>query len=101
MSRTTVVRLDADTVRALEQLKAQIDASLPPDVVPPFTLPALARHAIRKHCEANAAPIPNPCLTEQQVQYERRRQDEERDVLRYGEKPANGYADAFVVGRER
>lgn len=60
MSESLVVRLDADTVRALEQLKRQIDASLPDDVMPPFTLPALARHAIRKWCNLQAAPVPTP-----------------------------------------
>ncbi|MGY4876662.1 hypothetical protein ACLUEY_02100 [Vreelandella aquamarina] len=64
-----VIHVDADTVRALEQLKAQIDASLPADTMPPFTLAGLARHAIRKHCDANAAPIPNPCQSEAPSHY--------------------------------
>ncbi|MGM0913284.1 MAG: hypothetical protein ACQEXC_05780 [Pseudomonadota bacterium] len=73
MSESLVVRLDADTVRALEQLKRQIDATLPEGTMPPFTIAALARHSIRKWCDQQAAPVPNPCLTEEQQQEERRR----------------------------
>ncbi len=73
MTQRLVVHLDADTVRALEQLKRQIDAALPEGTMPPFTIPALARHSIRKWCDQQAKPVPNPCLTEEQQQDERRR----------------------------
>ena len=68
MSKRLVVHLDADTVRALEQLKRQIDAALSEDAAPPFTIAALARHSIRKWCDQQAAPVPNPCLTPEQQQ---------------------------------
>lgn len=61
------VHLDEDTIAALEQLKRQIDAHAP-NGMPPFSLPALARHAIRKWCDHTAAPVPLP--GEQQVNSE-------------------------------
>jgi len=90
MSESLVVRLDADTVRALEQLKRQIDAALPEDVAPPFTIAALARHSIRKWCDQQAKPVPNPCLTEEQQQDERRRLADAAEPA-----PAT-YADRFL-----
>ncbi|WP_253449251.1 hypothetical protein [Halomonas sp. Y3] len=63
MSESLVVRLDADTVRRLEQMKRQIDSALPDGAIPPFTLAALARHSIRKWADHIAEPVPNPCLT--------------------------------------
>lgn len=56
-SRTVTIHLDENAVRALEQLKRQIDSQLPDDVLPPFTIPALARHAIVKWCDHQAAAV--------------------------------------------
>lgn len=61
-----VIRLDASTVRALDQYKRQIDAALPDGVLPPFSMAALARHSIQKWCEQNAAPVPRPWEKEEQ-----------------------------------
>ena len=54
------VHLDEHCVAVLQQLKKQIDAQAP-DHAPVFSLPALARHAIRKWCDHVAAPVQNPC----------------------------------------
>jgi len=51
------VHLDEDCIRALNQLKRQIDAQAP-DGMPTFSIQALARHAIRKWCDREAAPVP-------------------------------------------
>jgi hypothetical protein len=51
------VHLDEDCMAALEQLKRQIDVNAP-EGMPPFSMPALARHAIRKWCDHAAAPVP-------------------------------------------
>jgi len=83
MSESLVVRLDADTVRALEQLKRQIDDALPEGTMPPFTIAALARHSIRKWCDQQAAPVPNPC-------------DAEPEGTRPSDVP--GYAKSFFGG---
>ncbi|WP_445005473.1 hypothetical protein [Halomonas mongoliensis] len=92
MTQRLVVHLDADTVRALEQLKRQIDAALPEGTMPPFTIPALARHSIRKWCDQQAAPVPNPCQTEEEQQEARRR-------LADAAEPAPvTYADRYLGG---
>ena len=51
------VHLDEGCIRALNQLKRQIDATAP-DGMPVFSIQALARHAIRKWCDHVAAPVP-------------------------------------------
>lgn len=51
------IRLDECTVAALKQLKRQIEYEALRDT-PSFTLPQLARHAIRKWCDNQAAPVP-------------------------------------------
>jgi len=51
------VHLDEGCVSALNQLKRQIDAQAP-DGMPTFSIQALARHAIRKWCDREAAPVP-------------------------------------------
>lgn len=56
-AKTVTIHLDENAVRALEQLKRQIDSQLPDDVLPPFTIPALARHAIVKWCDSQAAAV--------------------------------------------
>lgn len=84
MSESLVVRLDADTVRALEQLKRQIDDALPEGTMPPFTIAALARHSIRKWCDQQAAPIPNPCLTPDQQRDEAGALEQARQDLQGG-----------------
>lgn len=53
------IHLDEYTLRDLEQLKRQIEAQTSKDV-PSFSYPELARHAIRKWCEVQAAPVPRP-----------------------------------------
>lgn len=55
--KAVTVHLDEHAVRALEQLKRQIDSQLPADVLPPFSIPALARHAIVKWCDQQAAAV--------------------------------------------
>ena len=53
------IHLDEDCIRNLEQLKRRLDAEAG-DKGPMFSLPALARHAIRKWCNHVAAPMPRP-----------------------------------------
>lgn len=55
---TLTIHLDEDCLAALEQLKRQIDVTAP-EGMPPFSMPALARHAIRKWCDHAAAPVPH------------------------------------------
>lgn len=55
---TLTVHLDEDCVRVLLQLKRQIDTAMPEGAAPPFSLPELARHAVRKWCDHVAAPVP-------------------------------------------
>lgn len=58
------VHLDEHCVAALEQLQRQINAESTAGA-PPFSLPALARHSIRKWCDHTAKPVPSPAdLTE-------------------------------------
>lgn len=57
--KNMTVHLDEDCIRNLEQLKRRLDAEAG-DHAPMFSLPALARHAIRKWCDHVAAPIPRP-----------------------------------------
>ncbi|MDN3523519.1 hypothetical protein [Halomonas ramblicola] len=78
------IRLDAGTVRRLEQLQRQINAELPEGVMPPFSLAALARHSIRKWCDQQFKPMPNPCLTEEQQREEERKLAQEREELKKG-----------------
>ena len=51
------VHLDQYAVEALKQLQKQIEHNSVGDV-PTFTLPELARHAVRKWCDLQAAPVP-------------------------------------------
>lgn len=51
------IHLDEGCIRALEQLKRRLDAEAG-NHAPMFSLPALARHAIRKWCDHVAAPMP-------------------------------------------
>lgn len=53
------IHLDESCVRDLEQLKRRLDAEAG-EHAPVFSLPALARHAIRKWCDHVAAPMPRP-----------------------------------------
>lgn len=53
------IHLDEGCIRELEQLKRRIDAEAG-EHAPVFSLPALARHAIRKWCDHVAAPMPRP-----------------------------------------
>lgn len=53
------IHLDEDCIRNLEQLKRRLDAEAG-EHAPLFSLPALARHAIRKWCDHVAAPMPRP-----------------------------------------
>lgn len=50
------VHLDEGCINALNQLKRQIDAKAPAGM-PNFSIQALARHAIRKWCDHEAAPV--------------------------------------------
>lgn len=52
------IYLDESALYSLEQLKRQIDVNTPKGGMPPFTIPALARHAIIKWCDHMAAPVP-------------------------------------------
>lgn len=54
------IHLDEDCLRDLLQLKRRLDAETGKYKLPVFTLPALARHAIRKWCDHVAAPMPRP-----------------------------------------
>lgn len=51
------IHLDEGCIRDLELLKRRLDAEAG-DHAPLFSLPALARHAIRKWCDHVAAPMP-------------------------------------------
>lgn len=51
------IHLDEGCIRDLEQLKRRLDAEAG-EHAPVFSLPALARHAIRKWCDHVAAPMP-------------------------------------------
>ena len=51
------IHLDEGCIRDLEQLKRRLDAEAG-NHAPMFSLPALARHAIRKWCDHVAAPMP-------------------------------------------
>lgn len=53
------IHLDEGCIRDLEQLKRRLDAEAG-EHAPTFSVPALARHAIRKWCDHVAAPIPRP-----------------------------------------
>ena len=53
------IHLDEDCVRDLKLLKLRLDLEAG-DYAPMFSLPALARHAIRKWCDHVAAPLPRP-----------------------------------------
>ncbi|WP_286953505.1 MULTISPECIES: hypothetical protein [unclassified Pseudomonas] len=53
------IHLDEGCIRDLQQLKRRIDAQAG-EHAPVFSLPALARHAIRKWCDHVAAPMPRP-----------------------------------------
>lgn len=53
------IHLDEDCVRELKLLKRRLDLQAG-DHAPMFSLPALARHAIRKWCDHVAAPLPRP-----------------------------------------
>lgn len=53
------IHLDEGCIRDLEQLKRRLDAEAGAHA-PMFSLPALARHAIRKWCDHVAAPMPRP-----------------------------------------
>ncbi|HCS08675.1 MAG TPA: hypothetical protein DIW67_16335 [Pseudomonas sp.] len=53
------IHLDEGCIRDLEQLKRRLDAEAG-EHAPVFSLPALARHAIRKWCDHVAAPMPRP-----------------------------------------
>lgn len=53
------IHLDEDCVRVLKLLKLRLDLEAG-DCAPMFSLPALARHAIRKWCDHVAAPLPRP-----------------------------------------
>ena len=53
------IHLDEGCIRDLEQLKRRLDAEAG-EHAPMFSLPALARHAIRKWCDHVAAPMPRP-----------------------------------------
>ena len=53
------IHLDEDTVRGLKILKRRLDLETGM-TLPAFSLPALARHAIRKWCDHVAAPLPRP-----------------------------------------
>ena len=53
------IHLDEDCVHALKMLKRRLDIEAG-DFAPMFSLPALARHAIRKWCSHVAAPCPRP-----------------------------------------
>ena len=55
--KNMTVHLDEDCIRNLEQLKRRLDAEAG-NHAPMFSLPALARHAIRKWCDHVAAPMP-------------------------------------------
>lgn len=67
--KTLTVHLDEDTVRALQQLQRTMQAESVLDT-PPFSLPALARHAIRKWCDNQARPIVKPWEKEANQQEE-------------------------------
>ncbi|MDG9890546.1 hypothetical protein N7645_25495 [Pseudomonas juntendi] len=58
------IHLDEGCIRDLEQLKRRIDAQ-GGEHAPVYSLPALARHAIRKWCDHVAAPMPRPWEQEQ------------------------------------
>lgn len=58
-NKGTTIHLDEDCVRALKLLKLRLDLE-GGDLAPMFSLPALARHAIRKWCDHVAAPLPRP-----------------------------------------
>lgn len=53
------IHLDEHCVRALKMLKLRLDLEAG-DHAPNFSLPGLARHAIRKWCDHVAAPLPRP-----------------------------------------
>ena len=53
------IHLDEDCVRVLKMLKLRLDLEAG-EFAPVFSLPALARHAIRKWCDHVAAPLPRP-----------------------------------------
>ena len=53
------IHLDEGCIRDLEQLKRRLDTEAG-EHAPMFSLPALARHAIRKWCDHVAAPMPRP-----------------------------------------
>lgn len=53
------IHLDEDCVRELKLLKRRLDLESGM-VLPAFSIPALARHAIRKWCDHVAAPLPRP-----------------------------------------
>ena len=53
------IHLDEECVRALKLHKLRLDLEAG-DYAPMFSLPALARHAIRKWCNHVAAPLPRP-----------------------------------------
>lgn len=53
------IHLDEGCIRDLEQLKRRLDAEAG-EHAPVFSLPALARHAIRKWCDHVAAPMQRP-----------------------------------------
>lgn len=58
-SKGMTIHLDEDTVRDLKMLKRRLDLETGM-TLPAFSLPALARHAIRKWCDHAAAPMPRP-----------------------------------------
>lgn len=64
MSRSTVttIHLDERSIEALEQYKRRLDAEAG-GFAPTYSLPALARHAIRQWCN-HVAPKPTPCEQE-------------------------------------
>ena len=53
------IHLDEYCVHDLKMLKRRLDIEAG-DFAPMFSLPALARHAIRKWCDHVAAPCPRP-----------------------------------------